>query len=423
LAEVAKAYIQLIPSAQGIKGVIEKELGGEAKSAGVNIGNVFSSAVGEGTSGLSSKLQGLGVDLTDVTDKLGISSEAMSGLNAAFTSGIAKAAAFGGAAIALGKTLAQLSNQATQYADNVATIATKYNTTAQSIQQFQYMAQLTDTSVETITGSITKLTRSMSSAQDGTGATAEAFSRLGISVTNGNGQLRSANEVFTQAIDALGRVGNATERDALAMEIFGKSAAELNPLIAQGSENLRQLADEAANSGYVMSDRMISVLSEGQDATDRLDKAMEGLKNTIGAGVTPIIAGWKMALADAANDMAVFIQNLAGMRDNADQTADSIKGVTSAVSGMSTAMGGIRDVTAEELYAETEMGRKEAWRKEQQDLYHNYPGGRFTTTITPYSSSSQPINLSVNLDSQTIARATYDANRAENNRVGNHAIR
>ena len=432
MSEVAKAYIQLIPSAQGIKGVIEKELGGEAKSAGVNIGNVFSSAVGEGASGLSSKLQGLGVDLTDVTEKLGISSEAMSGLSAAFTSGAAAAAAYAVPIIAIVSELVKLSNEASKFGDSVATLAIKYNTSTAAIQKFQYMAELTDTSVETVTGSITKLTRSMSGAQDGTGAAAEAFAKLGINVTNGNGSLRSANAVFAEAIDALGRVGNATERDALAMEIFGKSAAELNPLIAQGSERIRELANEAENSGYVLSDKMIAILAEGDDATQRLSNSMDGFKNTLGALVTPAVTVFKDVLSEALENVTVGIQKLTGMRDAASETAGAIDGITEAVDGMNEAITGIRDSTPEDFLPAEQQAYH---RYVQEALKYSKETGQQVTIWRPdvalntagyyagnYNNGGQ-INLSINVDGQEFARATYDSRRAEDNRVGNHAIR
>ena len=65
-------------------------------------------------------------------------------------------------------------------------------------------------------------------------ATADAYKALGISVTDAHGNLRDGETVYWQAIDALGKMQNETERDALAMQIFGKSARELNPLIEQG---------------------------------------------------------------------------------------------------------------------------------------------------------------------------------------------
>ena len=69
----------------------------------------------------------------------------------------------------------------------------------------------------------------MSSARKGTGEIADAYRRLGVSVTDMSGNLRDSETVYWETIDALGKVSNETERDALAMQIFGKSAQELIP--------------------------------------------------------------------------------------------------------------------------------------------------------------------------------------------------
>ena len=274
--------------------------------------------------------------------KLGLSSSQTEKLTKAFGSGAAEAALFGAALVKVGQELVKLSDAAAAHADDVESLATKYNLSAGDIQKFQYMSELVDVSVETLTGGITKLTRSMDSARAGTGDAAASFEQLGVRVTNSDGTLRNAREVFLQTIDALGRVGNETERDALAMSLFGKSAADLNPLIAQGSANLRALAEEAENSGYVMSDQMVAVLANGDDATQRLNRSMEGLKNTIGAGVTPIVAGWKYGLAEAADTVAVLIQKLAGLRDESDGVAEATKAASDAIVG-------VRELTKEDL--------------------------------------------------------------------------
>lgn len=376
----------------------------------------------------------LGIDVDALGSKLGLSSTATNKLTAAFSGGAAGAAAFSAAVVKLAADLVKLSDAAAKHGDQVATLATKYNMSAQSIQQFQYMSELVDVSMETITGSLSKLTRNMDSARDGTGAAAEAFAALGVSVTNSDGSLRSANDVFAEAIDALGRVGSETDRDALAMDIFGKSAMELNPLIKEGSDGLRELADEAANSGYVMSDKMISVLQQGDDATQRLDKAMEGLKNTIGAGVTPIVAGWKMILAEAADNMSVFIQKLAGMREEADETTGAINSTTEAVQGLNA----VTDTMRRNLMSDD---AKEYIRylNSMSDYYksmgiENGSIGGFVMTgdeWTAYNKSvregtlggsvSQTIDVTLQIDGQTLARTTYDQFQAESSRRGSQA--
>ena len=117
------------------------------------------------------------------------------------------------------------------YADDILTMSTVTGLSTDALQEYQYMADLVDVSVETITGSITKLTRNMLQAKDGTGEQAEAFAALGIQITNADGSLRDAQEVWDEVITALGQMSNETERDAYAMVLMGKSAQDLSLFI------------------------------------------------------------------------------------------------------------------------------------------------------------------------------------------------
>lgn len=197
--------------------------------------------------------------------------------------------ALASAVAAVAKELANTVKEAAAYGDEIYTLAAKTSLSTDSLQEYKYMADLVDVSVETITGSLTKLTKNMASAQEGSGAAADAFAKLGVSVTDSEGNLRSTDEVFREAIAALGTISNDAERDATAMEIFGKSAMEMNPLIKAGSDRLAELAEEAHNVGYVLSGDQLDALSSTQDAMDRLAKRLEGTKNQLAARFAPAI--------------------------------------------------------------------------------------------------------------------------------------
>lgn len=298
----------------------------------------------------------LGINIDSIGQKLGLSTSATEKLTAAFGSGAAEMAVYGAAAVKVASELNKLSEAAGRHVDQLNTMSLNYGIAVQDLQRLKYMEELTDVSVETVASSMSKLTRAMDSARNGTGNAAEAFSRLHISVTDSNGQLRSSNEIFMETIDALRQVANSTERDALAMDIFGKSAMELNGIIAQGSEGLRELAAEADASGYVMSDKMVSVLQQGDDATQKLDKSWEGLKNTIGAGATPVLAGWKYILAETLDATTNLVQQLAGTKDGFDEVTDSVNAATNALSGL-------RELTKEDLLSPQQKAYTEYLRQ------------------------------------------------------------
>lgn len=198
----------------------------------------------------------------------------------------------------LGKQMFDLGKETRAYADNVMTLSTQYGLTTDKIQEFQYMSELTDTSLETITGSMTKLTKNMQTATKGTGDAYSRFEKLGISVTDTEGNLRSTDEVFAEAISRLGNVENATERDALAMNIFGKSAMDLNPLIAVGREGLADYRAEAHEMGYVLDTDTLESLGAVDDAMQRANKRLDAVKNQIGRYLAPIVAQITEAFAE-----------------------------------------------------------------------------------------------------------------------------
>lgn len=198
----------------------------------------------------------------------------------------------------LGKQMFEMGKETRAYADNVMQLSTQYGLTTDKIQEFQYMSELTDTSLETITGSMTKLTKNMQTATKGTGDAYARFEKLGISVTDTEGNLRSTDEVFAEAISRLGNVENATERDALAMNIFGKSAMDLNPLIAVGREGLADYRAEAHEMGYVLDTDTLESLGAVDDAMQRATRRLDAVKNQIGRYLAPVVADITEAFAE-----------------------------------------------------------------------------------------------------------------------------
>ena len=178
---------------------------------------------------------------------------------------------------------------AAEYADEVMTMSTVTGLSTDQIQEFQYMAELVDVSLDTMTGSMTKLTRTMVAARKGGESATQAFQQLGIRTTNADGSLRNANDVFFEAIDALGQMEDGTERDALAMELFGKSAKELNPLIAAGKDSIEAFREEAHAMGYVLDDETLGRLGNLDDSFVRLGNLRTMLSNKVGAAMAPAL--------------------------------------------------------------------------------------------------------------------------------------
>lgn len=239
--------------------------------------------LGDVVNGLTSKL---GIQLPD-----GMKSS-MNAMGSLDTQSLALAGGFAAVAAAIvkaEKAMISMTKESAAFADNIITLSMQTGQSTQQLQEFAYASELIDVSVDTLQGSLTKLTNNMQDTMNGTGNAKASFEALGVSVTNADGSMRSANDVFYETIDALGQVKNETERDAMSMDIFGRSAQDLNPLIIQGSKTLKAYADEAHNVGYVLDDEALSALGAVDDAYQRLQKTQEGVKNQLSAEFAPYL--------------------------------------------------------------------------------------------------------------------------------------
>lgn len=198
-------------------------------------------------------------------------------------------AVVGAAATAAVAGLVKLAFSSANVTDELYDMSGKTGLSVEQLQKYKYAADMAGTSLETLTGAQSKLTKSMANAKKGTGDTADAFKKLGVNVTDTNGELRKADDVFNDALDALGKVGNETERDALAMQIFGKSAQELNPLIKAGEGALKAFGDEAERIGAVVSEDTLAPLAEMQTEVKKVRAQFDALKVNVGSQFAPVM--------------------------------------------------------------------------------------------------------------------------------------
>lgn len=200
-------------------------------------------------------LRAMSEQFKEMGNKLTSAGQAMRGIS---TAAAAVTAAIGAAAVKSGK-----------WADDLNTMSKVYSISTTDLQKYAAAADLVDVSVETIAKSHVKLEKQMLAASKGTGASAEAFEALGVSVTNADGSLRSGDSVWQDTIKALGSLENETERDAYAMQLMGRSASELNPLIEDNGETYKMVADTMAKYGLDYVDQ--DTLNKANQFNDSLD--------------------------------------------------------------------------------------------------------------------------------------------------------
>ena len=244
------------------------------------------------------------------------------------------------AAAAVAASIGAVTVKSASWADDINTMSKVYGIGTRELQQYSAAAELVDVDVETIAKSHSKLTKQMNSAAKGTGASAEAFEKLGVSVTNSDGSLRDADAVWQDTIKALGSMENETERDAVAMQLMGKSAQELNPLIEDGGEAYKNLADTLAKYDLDYIDQ--ETLDQANAFNDSLDTikavgmvAFQQLGTTLAAYLAPAME----KVVDLVGQIASWFANLS------PETQALIAGIAAVVAVLAPLLIGLGKVS------------------------------------------------------------------------------
>lgn len=232
----------------------------------------------------SAKLTDVGNKAQAVADKTKALSTAAAGL----------LVAIGGAAV-----------KSAEWADNLNTLSQQTGITTEDLQKMQYASELVDVSVDDIAGSMTKLRKAMVAENK-----ADVFQQLGVSVRDSTGALRDSSDVFYDVLDRLGKVGNETERDALAMEIFGRSADQLAGIIDDGGAALKQLGEEAEQLGIILDQDTLDAMNKVNDEIERLKAQAKGEFAKAGAAALEALTPLLEDIVGALAKVLEFIGNL-----------------------------------------------------------------------------------------------------------------
>lgn len=259
------------------------------------------------------------------TSTLGQASRKMADFGSAVTKAGESLRGLSMVAGAVDVALAGLTVKAGQTADDLNTMSKVTGIGTEKLQEYKLSADLLDVSVDTIAKSQTKLKRSMLSAQQGSENMTDAFNTLGVAIVDSNGHLRDQEDVFSDAIKSLGNMENETERDAIAMQIFGKSATELNPLIEDNGETFQKVADIfKQNNLEIVDQETIDKANEFQDSLDTIKAMGMATLSTIGMQ----LAGY---LAPAMEKISEVLGKVFGWLSQLDPQVLTIIGIVAGV--------------------------------------------------------------------------------------------
>lgn len=274
--ELAKAYVQIVPSMEGMQNAIQTELSGPAEKAGKSSGGKFASAMAKGLA--------------------------------------AGAVAVGTAAVALVKGVVDGAKSVAAYGDEIDKTSQKLGFSAEAYQQWDYVLNLSGTSMQSVSGGLKTLTNQLDAARSGSTEAEAMFAKLGLSLDDLNSMSRE--ELFSSVIAGFQGMEESTERAALANDLFGRSGQELAPLFNTTAEATQEAIDKSTEYGMVMSDELVKASAAFVDSQTTLNNTLGGLKNRLLGEFLP-------ALTLVTDGLAAF---LAGDTSGLDTLQEGITG-------------------------------------------------------------------------------------------------
>ena len=239
--------------------------------------------------------------------------------------GLTKAVAGGVAAVTGGvAAVTKFAESASSAADNIDKMSQKIGVSRQAYQELDFICSQSGMSVDTLQSGMKTLVSAMDKAASGTKANVEQFDKLGVSVTNADGSLRSQEEVMWEVFEALQGMSNEAEKARLASQLFGKSGTELMPLLNGASGSIEEMKKKAHDLGLVLSDDAIDAGVKLTDTMDQAKRALSTVGLTLGTELIPYVQ----------KGAEYVIEHMPEIREGAKSVAEVIGEIGTKVGGV-----------------------------------------------------------------------------------------
>lgn len=247
-----------------------------------------------------------------------------------------KALSAAGAAVAGG--LLATGASALQTADELETMSARTGLSTDMLQKLAYASELVDVSTEELSGAVAKMKKNMGDAPD-------KFEALGIAVKDADGNFRDIEDVFYDSLAALSQIGNETERDLAAMDLFGKSADTLATIIDDGGAGLQEYGQKAQDLGLILSEDTIGKLNETGDTIAEMKARATATFTEMGATLLETLAPTIELIIEKIGEVVAWLGSLDSDTLNMILTVAmvvaAISPLASIIGGISSAIGGV----------------------------------------------------------------------------------
>lgn len=187
----------------------------------------------------------------------------------------------------------------TEMGEAVQKGALKAGMSVQQYQRMKYVAEQAGVGVEAMEGSLGKLNRQVGEAVAGKNQSLSSLMKhLGITMRDSNGQIRTGVDLLPQLADAFKRNESPAVRARMGMAMFGKSYAEMLPLLADGSDEIAKSLKRFDQIKGVLGPEEIGAAKQLGDEFKNLEMVMKGFQGIVAKNLIPVIQPLVVGLTD-----------------------------------------------------------------------------------------------------------------------------
>lgn len=241
---------------------------------------------------------------------------------------VGKAFAIGAAAV--GTAMVATTAKTVSTLDNIHKASQRAGMGAEEFQRWAHVASLSGIEMTTLEKAAIRNQRAMAQASQGAGKAADAYKALGINIEGMN-----SDQVFEAVILNLSEMENETERNAIANELFGRSFADLAPMLNSGKDEIISMKGELDELGAVMSEDAVNAGADLNDTMDRLKKMFGAVALNIGSELIPYFDAIGNWILDNKDEITANFQKLF------DAIAKAIKWVADNANWLIPVLGGV----------------------------------------------------------------------------------
>ena len=232
--------------------------------------------------------------------------------------------ALGGALVAVAVATAAAMKAAINYGDSLEKTSQKVGISVEALSSYRLGAELAGTSQDALVSGLQRLQKNMGTAlRTPTSAAALAFKDLGVQFQNADGSLRDVEDILPEVSEKFAQMEDGTLKTSIAMELMGRSGAELIPFLNQGAQGLEDMRSESEALGVVWNTETAAAAAKFNDELTRTKTRMDGIIQTA-------TQYWLPSLVSVAERLNKVLDTRSGLEvvRSMDAQADAMKRIT-----------------------------------------------------------------------------------------------